>query len=129
MTCERCGEEIRLGSWPFCPHGAVTSAAVIDDQLEGGPRFFEHLGHEPVWIETKSQLKAELDKRNLRLMDKWGGESDRHLSNWAAAIDAQTLENVRALLSRRSGSGAVSPPSIPCETAQFTIRPVKLGEL
>lgn len=21
MTCENCGQEIRIGMWPWCPHG------------------------------------------------------------------------------------------------------------
>lgn len=41
-------------------------ANVIDDQLPGGPQWIENLGHEPVWVEDKSQLKKELDKRNLQ---------------------------------------------------------------
>lgn len=40
-------------------------ANIIDDQLEGGPQWIENLGHEPVWVEDKSQLKRELDARGL----------------------------------------------------------------
>jgi len=66
MTCDKCGSTLRLGEWPFCPHGfPVKGISVIDDQIEGGPRFFETLGHDPVWIESKSQLKREADARGL----------------------------------------------------------------
>lgn len=43
-------------------------ANIIDDQLPGGPQWIEHLGHDPVWVETKSQLKKELDARGLQPM-------------------------------------------------------------
>jgi hypothetical protein len=66
VTCDRCGEPLRVGAWPFCPHGVYT-VSVIDDQLEGGPRVFEHLGHDGVYIESKSQLKRELDARGLQI--------------------------------------------------------------
>lgn len=60
--CEKCGKAVQIGEWPFCPHG-FSVHGVIDDQLEGGPRFFETLGHEPVWIESKSQLRREAEAR------------------------------------------------------------------
>lgn len=40
-------------------------ANIIDDQLPGGPQWIENLGHAPVWVEDKTQLKKELDKRQL----------------------------------------------------------------
>jgi hypothetical protein len=40
-------------------------ANIIDDQLDGGPQWIENLGHTPVWVEDKSQLKREMEKRNL----------------------------------------------------------------
>ena len=66
-TCEKCGATVQPGEWPWCPHGfPERPLAVIDDSIIGGARMFENLGHEPVWIETKSQLRAELKARNLR---------------------------------------------------------------
>lgn len=71
-TCERCGKEIQVGEWPFCNgvtgHGfpeRAGGAAMIDDQLAGGARYFENLGHAPVWVESKSQLRDEMRARNL----------------------------------------------------------------
>lgn len=131
MICDRCGAELRVGDWPYCKgdpekHVPLAAAAVVDDQLDGGARWFEHLDHEPVWIDSKSQLKAELDKRGLRMTEKWAGESDRHLTNWAAAIDPYTLESARTLLTR--GSRRDAPAPIHCETMTFSIRDVKLSE-
>lgn len=70
MTCDKCGKVLELGEWPFCGgvnnHGfPIAGVSVIDDQLEGGPRFFDTLGHEDVWIESKSQLRREAAARNL----------------------------------------------------------------
>lgn len=67
-TCEKCGEAIEVGEWPFCPHG-FPNGSVIDDQLEGGPRVFEHLGHEGVYIESKSQWRREMEVRGLVCKD------------------------------------------------------------
>lgn len=66
-VCGACKRPISVGEWPFCPHGfPERPLAVIDDQIVGGARYFENLGHDPVYIETKSQLRAELKARNLR---------------------------------------------------------------
>jgi hypothetical protein len=77
--CTACGEKQKHLHWsvdapPLCACGgtlapyslaAAPNRGVIDDQIEGGPRFFETLGHEPVWIESKSQWRREVDKRQL----------------------------------------------------------------
>ena len=77
--CEGCGERPKFFHWdyeptPVCPCGgklhpysAVVSRnrGVIDDQIEGGPRFFETMGPEPVWIESKSQWRREVAARGL----------------------------------------------------------------
>lgn len=71
--CPLCGKVLAVGEWPFCggknTHGFPDrpgGAAVISDTITGGPRYFENLGSQPVWIETKSQLRAELASRGLR---------------------------------------------------------------
>jgi hypothetical protein len=68
-TCEKCGKEMQVGEWAFCPHGFPErpgGVAVVSDDITGGARYFENLGPERVWIETKSQLRAELKARGLR---------------------------------------------------------------
>jgi hypothetical protein len=60
-----------VGDFPFCKGGhGKYNVNVIDDQLEGGARLFETMGHEPVWIESKSQWKREVDARQLINVDK-----------------------------------------------------------
>ena len=69
MTCDKCGELVTVGEWPFCPHG-TPNVSVINDELEGGPRWFDTMGHEPVYIASKSQWKREVDARQLVNVDK-----------------------------------------------------------
>ncbi len=58
---------LEVGMWPWCPHPGG-SAMIIDDQLDGGARWCETFGHDPVWLDgTKSQWK--------RLMDVHGVEN------------------------------------------------------
>ena len=67
MTCcDRCGAELAIGEWPFCPHGfPMAGLSIIDDELEGGPRVFDTMGHEGVYIASKSQWRREVAARNL----------------------------------------------------------------
>jgi hypothetical protein len=71
VRCERCGIEYGVGCYPFCKggHGRY-NVNVIDDNLEGGARFFETLGPDPVWIESKSQWRREVAARDLVNVDK-----------------------------------------------------------
>jgi hypothetical protein len=73
VICERCLTDAAVGEhgWLKCPlEPRPRSISVIDDQLEGGPRFFETMGPEPVWIESKSQWRAEVEARQLVLVDR-----------------------------------------------------------
>ena len=47
----------------------VAAPAIHTDTMWNGPQWVEHLGHEPVWIETKAQYFEELNKRGLRIKD------------------------------------------------------------
>lgn len=71
MTCEKCAHELQVGDWPFCPHPSSYALGIINDEIEGGPRFFDTMGHEPVWIESKSQWRREVEARNLVNVDKY----------------------------------------------------------
>jgi hypothetical protein len=69
QVCDDCGQIIGVGEWPWCPHGIPErpgGTAMIDDQVSGGPRLFENLGHEPVYVESKSQLRDEMRARGLQ---------------------------------------------------------------
>lgn len=72
ITCEKCGAVYGVGDWPFCRGGHGRAApSIISDQLEGGARWCETMGHEPVWLDgTKSQWKREMQARGLVNVDR-----------------------------------------------------------
>ena len=74
MTCDRCGETLHVGDWPFCPHGPVGSVHIVSDEFAEGPHWCETLGHDPVWVESKSQLRREAAARGLECVG--GRKSD-----------------------------------------------------
>ena len=63
--CEKCGQPVQIGDWPFCPHGPANGLAVIDDTIPGGARWMHNLGDAPVWVEKKSELKKLMAERGL----------------------------------------------------------------
>lgn len=89
MICDRCFKPENEGEHGegVCPYEPrKRSTAVIDDQIPGGPRMFENLSSRGVYIETKSQLRAELAARGLKPMVRHVGtkEGDKsaHTSRW-----------------------------------------------
>lgn len=64
-TCPKCGAAYLIGQDYRCPHGQVGKGGVIDDTLTGGARWMHNLGDQPVYVETKSQYRAELKSRGL----------------------------------------------------------------
>lgn len=88
-TCEQCGKEIEVGEWAWCPHGFPErpgGTAMIGDEILGGARMFENLGHEPVYIDSRTTLKRELQARGLRPMvrhvgDK-GSDKSKETTRW-----------------------------------------------
>ena len=128
--CEVCGYELHIGDWPFCGRGrdhAPSHLVTIGDDIPGG-QWIENLDHQPMLFYSKKAIRDEADRRGLRLRDQWAGPHDKYLSNWGAAIDANTLENARILLSR-SSAGSQKPPATKLETYKGEIRTVLPGEL
>ena len=78
FVCGQCDRQVRCFAWDYDPapvcadHGPlhedsderVQAHGVVDDTIIGG-RWCETLGHEPVWIESHSQLRREAEKRGL----------------------------------------------------------------
>lgn len=62
-TCEACGATLRVGDYPFCPHGAYSGKAVGDD-IPGGLTL-ENLGPEPVTVYSHSERKRIMRERGL----------------------------------------------------------------
>ncbi len=76
--CAGCGQPT-IYLWDVAPN-------VIDDQLPNGPQWFENLGHHPVFVETKTQLKQEMAARKLqpfvRHIGKPGSDKSDKTSRW-----------------------------------------------
>jgi hypothetical protein len=81
---------MQIGEWPFCPHGfPATRIHVISDELPNGPYWCETLGHEPVFVRSKSHLRREADARNLECV---GGRKPDH---YFATHRKQHMEKLR----------------------------------
>jgi len=68
----------------------------------------------PIKVYSHSEHTRKLDETGHMLAPHWV-PNDKHLINWAAGIDAQTLANARALVSRKqtpSGTGEGAPPAL-----------------
>ena len=113
--CQSCGEAIAIGQWPWCPHG-TPYGSVISDTIIGG-QTIETLDHEEMTFYSKQAIRDAADARGLRLKDCWAGPHDTQLTNWAASIDAYTLENARILTSRMGARATTEPPD-PAEALQ-----------
>lgn len=80
MTCDTCGHTLRIGDFPFCPHGSG-KAAVIGDDVPGG--FWAENGFDrPRKFYSKRAHVAALAAEGKELRPKWAGPQDRHLSRW-----------------------------------------------
>ncbi len=65
MKCDRCGAELRVGDWPFCPHGPAGRFG--DDPIEG--YWDEHLAPDPVYITTRGERRRLMSKNHLDYLD------------------------------------------------------------
>lgn len=79
FPCPQCGgETVRV--WT-----ARTAAIHGDDKFIGGLKL-ENLGHEEVTVYSRSELKREMDKRNLqhftRHVGEQGSDKSKHTTRW-----------------------------------------------
>ncbi len=117
-TCERCGIELQIGDYPFCPHGHG-HATVIGDEMDA---IIENNGTpHPIRFRSKAALNAHMHAHGLiakvrHVPQTQESDYSPHTTDWSRGIDPQTLENVRVLLSRRSGGSAELPaPTLPVD--------------
>jgi hypothetical protein len=61
--CEACGATIRVGEWPFCPHGFGANN-VVDDTIIGG-EVNENVADQPVTFYSKSEKRRYLKEHGL----------------------------------------------------------------
>lgn len=67
MTCEKCGDTLVVGDWPFCPHGAGHSNVITDD-IAGGVEIRHGLCNEdgtPRRYYSKSEIAKEAKRRGM----------------------------------------------------------------
>jgi len=93
VTCDRCGMELTVGAWPFCPHG-VSHQSVIGDDIPGG-FVQEHFGHEPETFYSKKAMALRAKELGLEPMVRWAGPNDRHVTQWVA-VDLAGAEELIA---------------------------------
>jgi hypothetical protein len=105
VKCDVCHQPLEIGDFPFCPHGRGHAPAVVQDTIEGG-RYFENGFDRPTLFYSHSEHRKALEARGYEIVAKHAGEHDKHLTNWAASVDAKTLENAAVLVSR----GKISTP-------------------
>jgi hypothetical protein len=99
MTCDDCGEELTVGSWPFCPHGHGL-VNVIGDDVPGG--FVVENGFStPQKFYSKSEHIRALAQNGREIAAKWAGPSDKHLTRWDVPCQ-YTLDAAKALVLRGS---------------------------
>jgi hypothetical protein len=110
VTCDACGVVLRIGDYPFCPHGHGSTA--VEAVTWPGGRVFENLGHEPVRCDSPADLRRELDARGLEPMVRHVA-GDQHTRSWAT-MDPYTLAQGRILAERQATSrtrGGEEPPN------------------
>lgn len=94
MTCEKCGSELAVGDWPFCPHGDV-HWAVHGDECD---YVDENLGPEPIRIRSWSERRRLMKQQGLVDAPWYGPQSNT--TRWDNCADEYTLRTKGELLLR-----------------------------
>lgn len=88
--CEKCGETIVVGEWPFCPHG-IGHSNVVGDDIAGGIEIAHGICHEdgsPKRYYSKSDINKALKQAGLTRIDrhiadpKTGSDKNPHTKPW-----------------------------------------------
>jgi len=118
-TCEKCQRPVRVGDHPFCPH-EPTKLVVIGDEWVGG-RVMENGFDTPTRFDSRSAHEAALAANGFEVRAKWAGPNDTVMTNWAAGIDATTLANAAALVSRTKTPKGDVPIDVTTLAERFTV--------
>jgi len=92
MECEKCGKELQVGDFPFCPHG-MGSGRVVQDSIEGGVLIEHGLCNPdgtPKRYYSKSEIAAEAKRRGLvnwveHIPYDKGTDKSPHTVRWVSA--------------------------------------------
>lgn len=66
-VCEKCGQELVVGEWPWCPHG-IGNSSVVTDEIPGGLEIRHGLCHDdgsPQKFYSHGAIKREAKRRGL----------------------------------------------------------------
>lgn len=63
--CDKCGSEINVGDWPFCPHGPAGRFG--DDPIE--PYWDENITQGGAMITTRGERRAIMSRAHLDYLD------------------------------------------------------------
>ena len=115
-TCERCGQAMRVGEWPFCPHG-VGHNSVLSDECD----FMVENGFpEPRRFTSKADHRRALAEQGFELgvrhVPLQGSDRSPYTTDWSKCTDPQTLANAAILVARNGtakGRDPAPPPSMP----------------
>ncbi len=106
-TCERCGELIAIGDYPFCPHGRGALGAQSDG-IPGGETL-ENVGPEPVTFYSRSEKRRYLKEHGLvefvRHVPVPGSDKSPFTVSWTGV----NLEAGRVLAERQAQTKATTP--------------------
>lgn len=118
MTCDKCGQPLEVGQWPFCPHPHITGdeyrSHYFQDEIPGG-LVIENGVKEPVKVYSHSEARAIRARNGWELDDTFrpmpGTDVDPSgRQNPAAYIDRYTLEAAKVLLLRSAGVAVEEAP-------------------
>lgn len=132
MKCDKCGAELAVGDFPFCPHGSGFAAS-HGDELD----YIDHnLGRDPVHITSKAQRRQIMAERGLEEFIRHtpvpGTDHSPFTTDWSkGSIDPYTLAQAEALIARVHGKDkAVEAPVAPVANPfNFTATPEMVREL
>ena len=112
--CTRCGYEETIvvvgGTHPNCARCQGPTEYVwrsYPAQIQTNEAFIggltiENLGHEPVTVYSRDELKAAMLRAGAEQQIHYV-PGDHYLTDWSKAIDPQTLANAQFLLTHRTG--------------------------
>lgn len=104
MKCDRCGQDLEIGDFPFCPHGRG-HAASHGDEID----YIDHnLGPEPIHITSHAQRRALMAASGrtefIRHTPVPGTDRSPYTSDWSkGSVDAKTLANAEEIVARHYG--------------------------
>lgn len=65
MTCEKCGKELAVGQWPWCPHADARQFG--EEPIQ--PYWDEHVCPEGAHITTRAERRRIMSQNNLEYLD------------------------------------------------------------